>query len=134
MPSAAVCLEERISHVWGPDSSRRTAGAAVSLPPGDSFSKCSFLPAHDLPRTKRHPRAPSRSATAQMYNKMYNKNPTGSSITDHASGTRLSVEFLYYNKRSGQCGNRNSNGLQMENYLMEQLSSKNVILSQSKCL
>lgn len=65
---------------------------------------------------------------------MPNKEPTSSSIADHGSGTGLFVEFLCYNKRSGQCGNRNSNGLQMENYLMEQLSSKNVILSQSKCL
>jgi len=42
--------------------------------------------------------------------------PTGSSTIDHGSGARLFVEYLHSSKRSG---NRNSNELQMENYLME---------------
>lgn len=48
-----------------------------------------------------------------------NKKPTSSSIVDHGSATRIFVDFSRYSKRSGQRGNRNSNELQMENYLME---------------
>lgn len=133
MPSAGLFAgspaRERISRVWGPDSSKSSCKLYLS------HLESSFRSAHSFLLT---PCQGQRDTHVDLLSltiaQKYNKKLTSSSVTDHGSGTWLFVEFLYYNKRSGQCGNRNSNGLQMENYLMEQLSSKNVILSQSKCL
>lgn len=134
MPTAGLFAgspaRESISCVWGPHSSKRNCKLFLSHLESsfrNSAHSCLLTPCQGQIDT--HVDLPGL-AIAQRYN----KKPTSSRVTDHGSGTRLFVEFLCYNKRSGQCGNRNSNGLQMENYLMEQLSPKNVILSQSKCL
>lgn len=75
----------------------------------------SFLPAHTLPKEKRHLCGPLGFAIARTCN----RKPMSFSVIDHGFGARLFVEFLHDSRTSGKHSSRNSNKLQMENYLME---------------
>lgn len=105
----------RISCVWGPDSSKGNCKLFLSHLESSFRKNAHFF----LLTPCQEERDTHVDLLGLAIAQTCNKKPTGSSITDHGSGTGLFVEFLYYNKRSGQFGNRNSNGLQMENYLME---------------